>query len=351
MFGDPDGRRLARQRALLLAEAGKVLEAAEVLIRRAGFDPATCHDLVVKLAAQEQIELQRSIGRIEPRKRFKKHSSQPLLDRRPRSRLYIDESGKSVVEPINPSYFALGAVAFPEEKVDDYVVAADEIKRQFFGTTELTFHEPAMRFHDGLYYFDGDASKQTDFEQTIDQLVRTSDFVAFGVGVRKTAFERDFVAAGIDPYLPTDAYSVAIVMLLERYIDFLATNSPPRFGRVIFESQGPLEDAYHQLEFARTLLDGSQWVPSSAFRNWLEPGLRFTPKQGSDPTEVADMLSRDLYEWIKGDCRNVPKRWALFGEKMYCRGDGKAGKFGIKVFPDSDIRALIEQHRASCGAK
>jgi hypothetical protein len=254
MLGDPEGRRLARHRAMLLAEAGKVLQAAEALIRRAGFDADKCHDLIAELAKQEQIELQRSIGRIEPRKRFRKHSSQPLLDRRPRSKLFIDESGKSVVEPINPSFFALGAVAFAEEKVDDYVVAADEIKRQFFGSIDLTFHEPAMRNHDGPYYFGGDTDKQRDFQQAVDYLVRASDFVAFGVGVRKTAFERDFVGAGIDPYLPTDAYSVAIVMLLERYIDFLATQTMPRFGRAIFESQGPLEDVYHQLEFARTLL-------------------------------------------------------------------------------------------------
>ena len=313
-------------------------------------DHSSCRDLVARLAEQEQIELQRAYGRIEQRKRFKKHSSQPILDRRPRSNLYLDESGKSVVEPIAPSFFALGGIALAQEKVDDYRVAADEIKLEFFSTTDITFHEPAMRDHNGPYYFDGDSRKQREFSQAIDDLVDNTDFAAFGVGVRKTAFEQDFVASGVDPYLPTDAYSVAIVLLLERYVDFLAHTSQPRFGRVIFESQGPLEDAYHQLEFARTLLDGSQWVSASAFRNWLEPGLRFTPKQGSDPTELSDMLSRDIYEWIRGECRGIPKRWDLFGRKIYCRGDGKMGKFGVKVFPDSDIRETIERHRTTCGA-
>ncbi len=139
-------------------------------------------------------------------------------------------------------------------------------------------------------------------------------------------------------------------MLIERYIDFLASQSVRRLGRVIFESQGTVEDATHQLEFARLLLDGSQWVPDSAFRGWLETGLRFQPKCGSDPMELADMFARDLYEWIRDDCDKIPKRWELFGKKIYCRGDGTMGKFGLKVFPDADIREKIDNHRKACGA-
>jgi len=57
------------------------------------------------------------------------------------------------------------------------------------------------------------------------------------------------------------------------------------------------------------------------------------------------MLSRDLYEWIRDDCIGSPKRWDTFGKKIYCRDEGMMGKFGIKVFPDSDIRDRIEAHR------
>jgi hypothetical protein len=67
--------------------------------------------------------------------------------------------------------------------------------------------------------------------------------------------------------------------------------------------------------------------------------------------ELADMLARDLYEWVDSDCTAVPKWWRLFNRKVYCREDGRMGKFGIKVFPDSDIRERIEEHRAACGAE
>ena len=119
--------------------------------------------------------------------------------------------------------------------------------------------------------------------------------MAFGAGVRKELFVEDFVKTSVDPYLPTDVYHLAIIMLLERFIDFLSSSTTKRRGRVTFESQGPLEDAYHQLEYARTLIDGSQWVPDSAFQSWLESGLRFATKSGSDPMELAaDMMWRDI---------------------------------------------------------
>jgi len=352
--GDPGGRRLARRRAMLLAEAARVTRAVEVLLKRAEFEAETCSELIKQLSLREQIELQRSYGRIEARKRFKPHVSHPLLEKRPRSMLYIDENGKSKPEPLaeaRPTVFTLGAITMPAESVDDYCAAADEIKLQFFGTTDITFHEPQMRCRENLYYFGGNEQEQSDFDQAIDQLVRGTPFVAFGVGVRKEAFADEFVKSRIDPYLPADAYPLAIMMLLERYIDFLAFSSgDKRLGRVTFESIGPREDAYHQLEYARLLLDGTQWVPDKAFRSWLETGLRFEPKAGSHPLELADMFSRDLYEWVRGDCDVVPKRWGLFSEKIYCRGDGLSGKFGVKVFPDSDIRDRIEAHRVYCGA-
>lgn len=327
----------------------------EVLLKRAEFDDGgIIYELIEQLATREKTELQKSHGRIEPRGRFKPHVGHPLLEKRPRNGLYIDENGKSKPEPkllSLPTVFTLGAVAMPEESVDDYRVAADEIKLEFFGTKDFTFHEPYMRKREGPYLFNGDEGRQLEFDEALDRLVENANFVCFGVAVRKEAFYQEFIDTGVDPYLPTDVYALAIVMLLERYIDFLAFSAgSKRLGRVTFESIGSREDAEHQLEYARLLLDGSQWVPGKALRSWLETGLRFEPKAGSHPLELADMFSRDLYEWVRSDCNATPKRWEAFGRKIYCREDGKMGKFGVKVFPASDIQDRVDAHRVRCGA-
>lgn len=359
--GDPKGFRLAKQRAMLLSEAGRVALVLEALIDRANCDTGACKKLVKDLAKSEEQELHKGYGRVESRKRFKKvGTGAPLLEKRPRSRIYIDESGKSVPQlpsDRHPPFFALGAIAMQQEEVDNYCTAADEVKLKFFGRKDFSFHEPLMRQREddkrfGIdYSFGNDAARQLEFDLALDGLVEQSEFMVFGVGVRKAPFQKEFVETGVDPYLPTDIYPLAVLLLMERYIDFLAHEPEPRLGRVTFESQGPREDAYHQLEYARVLMNGSQFVPEGSFRDWLETGLRFEPKPyASDPMELSDMLSRDLYEWTRDGCSTTPKRWQLFSDKIYCRGDGQMGKFGVKVFPDSDIRELIDAHRSRCGA-
>ncbi|MYC07988.1 MAG: DUF3800 domain-containing protein [Chloroflexi bacterium] len=291
---------------MLLAEAGKVARLLESLLERADYNTDDYKKLVRDLAGHENSQLVKTYGRLESRKRYKGQSSQPLLEDRTTNSLYVDENGKSKPEPLaTPTFFSLGAISMTPDDADSYRNAADELKNDFFGRSDFTFHEPYMRNHDALYYFNGDKSKQNAFDDALNNLIEATPFVAFGVGVRKHAY---------------------------------------------FESQGPKEDAEHQLEYARLLLDGTQWVPSSAFRNWLETGMRFAPKSNSHPMELSDMFSRDLYEWVRGECGIKPYRWEVFEKKIYCRDDGMRGKFGVKIFPDSDIRDKIEVHRVQCGA-
>ena len=322
----------------------------EVLLKRAGYSANELVLLMKDLASYENSQLLKSYGRLQSRKRYKRYSPQPLQDSREINALYVDENGKSKPEPLPvPTFFSLGAISMTPTDAEQYKSAADELKNEFFGRTDFTFHEPHMRIRDGLYHFNGDSVKQDAFDDALGKLIELTPFVAFGVGIRKQAYA-DFVDASLDPYLPSDVYSLAIDLLLERYLDYLATNGRKTIGRVTFESQGPKQDAEHQLEYARLLLDGTQWVPDSAFRNWLETGMRFIPKSGSHPMELADMFSRDLYEWVRDGCESKPHRWKFFQDKIYCRRDGLRGKFGVKIFPDSDTRSVIESHRAQCGA-
>lgn len=273
--GDPEGRRLAHRRAMHLAEAGRVARALIALLKRAEFDIEACLQLVEQIAGQERDALGKAFGHVEFRTRFKGRSGHALLEGRPANFLHIDESGISSPERTKRrATFTMGAVAMDLEDVHTYRHAADEIKKRFFGTTELTFHEPLMRHRDGPYALSGSIRRQQQFDDAVADLISSSRFVAFGVAVRKTVFESEFVATGIDGYLPTNADAVAIHMLLERYVDFLAMDQQPRLGKVIFESQGAREDADRQFEVARVLVDGTQWISEKVFRHWVAPGVQ-----------------------------------------------------------------------------
>jgi Protein of unknown function (DUF3800) len=346
--GDSEGRRVARRRSHLLAEAGRVSRTLELLLERAGHPSDVARSLTLEILDAEQNQALKAEGRVESRRRFK---GGPIRVPAAPDRwlLFVDESGRS--NRGHTDYFALGAVALTGAEAERYRTRADELKKRLWGHSGLTFHEPYMRHHDGDYYFEGSAERQAEFDTAVERLVQETECVVFGVGIRKRAFA-EFVANGADPYLPFDVYAVAIQMLLERFIDFRATSTGERTrSKVLLEAQGPREDAEHQRVYADVLLQGTQWVPESAFQQWLETGVLFPAKHGSDPMELADMVSRDVYEWVEGGCTGTLGRWGLLSERIYRRGDGMQGKFGIKIFPDADIREVIEAHRRSCEPK
>lgn len=348
--GDPDGRRLAKERAVSLAEAGRLANVLAVMLDRAGVDTGAISEISRMVTREEQTALLQAHGRIESRKRFKITSQPPPHDDRVRDFLFLDECGKPSFRSADP-VFALGGISMSSVEVGRYNRRVNEIKKHFFGRTVFTLHEPNIRRHEENYSFGGDPARRREFCDALDSMVRDLRFRAFGVAIRKADFRR-FIDAGTDPYLPLDLYSVAIHLLLERYVDYLATRRPKRaLGSVTFESQGPKENAEHQRDYVELLLSGTQWVPDAAFRHWLETGVRFTRKQGTEPMELADMFSRDLFEWAGGGCVADPRRWACFDAKIYRRDDMSMGKFGVKVFPDSDVREAVEAHRARCAAR
>ena len=224
-----------------------------------------------------------------------------------------------------------------------YEEESDALKRRFFGRTDITLHEPLMRTHRQDFSFGGDEKRQHEFQDAVDELVASAEFAAFAVGIRK--WELIAGEEHQNSYLPRGAYEIAMQLLLERYIDYLHHDDQDWRGRVTLEAQGSREDAEHQQAFVELLLQGTQWVPDSAFRSYLETGLRFVGKDGSHPTELSDMLARDVFEWIRSDCERQPSRWPIFEEKFYRRGDLRSGKYGLKVFPAAGVGQQVELQR------
>ncbi len=319
-----------------------------LLLERAGSeDVASAKALEQNIAAAEAIALQRSHGRLESRTRFRRPNSggNPVREDRPRHFLFLDEAGTSQPPPERgkEAWFALAGVAMSSGRAMIYQEEADALKRWFFGRTDITLHEPLMRNHRQDFSFGGDEKRQREFRDAVDELVTGTGFVAFAVGIRK--WELMAGEEHQDAYRPNGAYEIAMQMLLERYIDYLHHEDQDWRGRVTLEAQGSREDAQHQQAFVELLLQGTQWVPDSAFRSYLETGLRFVGKDGSHPTELSDMLARDVFEWVRSDCEREPSRWPIFESKFYQRGDLRSGKYGIKVFPATGIEERVEAQR------
>lgn len=345
--GDPQGKKLARRQAEVMEEGCRLAECLSMLLRRAGLDDTNSKAIAQDLRIRSVQLTERAQGRVEARLTTRT-TGHPLLENRPVTCLFLDESGTSALAA-HDQVFALGGLAMHEEDVPDYVKRANDLKLEFFGRLEVTFHEPTMRKHNDDFSFGGDPKRREEFDDAFRKLVEDTKFVAFGVGIRKAQFKDQFIETNIDPYLPKNVYDLAIMLMLERFVDYLATNTERRLGRVHLESIGSLEDAKHQSSYADLLVHGTQFVSDGSFQSWVEAGCRFSPKQGSNPAELADLIAREVFEWTRSNCTVRPPYWDVLNSKCYLRGDGCYGKFGFKVFPSHDILADVLAHRVECG--
>lgn len=346
--GDPDGQRIAMRKAAALTEAARLTALAESRLRLAEINELDFTSLRNEIAALEKQITGVGSREVEGRRRYrgKKRYGRSAL---PGNDLFffVDESGSWKPPSIegDDDWFALGAIAMTKGAVDRYIAFADEVKVLFFDHNTVTFHEPQMRRGEEPFHFLGNDKERARLSNAVNLLVTEADFTAFGVGIRKRELFKNAIPSLTDPYLPTDPYPLALHLLLERFVDFLAYHPNRPRATIVMESQAAHLDALHQLTVAETVAKGTQYVSPQGFERFVRPGVEFVRKRGSHPTELADMLARDVFEWIKGDCAGEPLRWALFDQKLYRRGDLRRGKFGLKIFPDSDIRRRIEENR------
>ena len=347
--GDPQGSRIASRKKAAFAEASRLLALAESQLSKVDVTNIGFEVVRNDLAALEKSVTGSGSLVVEGRKTYRrKRRHSRTAGQVPKRFLFIDEAGRAErrLSKGGDDWFALGAVSMTGEAVDRYIQEADYIKTIFLGDSAVTFHEPMMRQRSLMFHFGGDRRKQEQFDEALAALISNSEFTAFGVGIRKGTLATLQNGPTADPYLPLDVYDLGLHLLVERYIDYLAYNPARLRASIVMESQEAHPDALHQLTVSETIAQGTQWVSPKAFQRYLNPGVEFVRKRGSHPTELSDMLARDIFEWIKTDCAREPLRWDLFGHKFYRRSDLQRGKFGLKVFPDSDIRDAVEAHRA-----
>jgi hypothetical protein len=129
--GDAAGRRLARRWSAAAEEACRIAECLAMAMRRCGLDHSDATKIAEDLRRQSTDFLRKAEGHISPRTTTRA-TGHPLLERRPITSLFLDESGSSSFgDPCTT--FALGGVAIHNEDVDNYIARADEIKQEFFG--------------------------------------------------------------------------------------------------------------------------------------------------------------------------------------------------------------------------
>ncbi len=283
---DPAGSPLDGRQGLALEEADRLLALVESHLRHMGLAEIELGVVRAELAAKRR-EVTGSGSRLPPGPRRYKSKRSHSRRRRPGTDwlLFIDESGswQPATDSVQDDWFALGAVAMTRDATSRYEANADAIKMAFFDSPFVTLHEPEMRRREAQFNFGGNEAKRIGFEAAVNHLVSEAEFAAFAVGIRKRALADGATDLPEISHLPLLPYPLALHLLLERFVDYLAYLPGRPRASIIMESQQSHLDALHQLTVAETIAYGTRYVSSRGFQNFLNPGVSFVENEAPIP--------------------------------------------------------------------
>ena len=285
---------------------------------------------------------------------------------RPVIRLFVDESGpaddvRNWESEKKNDFFTLGGIAISDDAREQYQERANQLKEKFFkGGPNVILHAFELRKamegpeEQGGKFALNTGKSWSELEQALEELVEQTEFTAFGIIIQKWVFFQEFTDPGKDPFLPRETYDLALHLLLERFVSFLASAPDAPIGSIALEYQGPEQNARHQLSIAETIAYGTRWVSPEPLQRDIRPGVEFLRKQPSHPLELSDVLANFLYRLARDEFGQLPrlrrgsstKLWGAFCRKFYQEGDLRQGKFGLKVFPTGRLDGWLDQFRA-----
>lgn len=345
---DPEGKRIARKNAAASGAALELLSTAHrwlTALPNLGF-AEQADGLRKDLRRFHDAEAGRSGGHLEPRRKYKGRSQHLAIEKgRGLITIYLDESGQAQMSPDQP-VFVLAGVALDDEEAKTYHDLANQLKHDFGLGSECTLHGPQIEKGVDDFAFGEDEIRQEEFRECVLRLVQDTPFRLFGAIIRKDVLVTDIESGETFGNLPPGLYEMALTFVAERFVDALHADSELKpCGKLVFESIGNLEDALHQRAFADLLIHGSEFVSGGCFRGWLRPGCEFKSKSGTHPLELADLAARSMLTWMR-DGRPVEHEFRrIWAPKIATREEVERGRFGVKIFPDHDIRDEIVELR------
>ncbi|MBI4495140.1 MAG: DUF3800 domain-containing protein [Chloroflexi bacterium] len=263
----------------------------------------------------------------------------------PRFTLYLDETGEPGLVNIDPVYPVLclcGCIIEDEAYRSAVIPALDGLKTEWFGTAQLTLHYSEIMKRSGPYVIFRDPARLYTFELGLAALIQRLPLVILAASIHKTEYRQQYgVAEPAGPSLPLDLYLLAVDFVIERLTGFLEQQRGIA-SAIVVEARGKRENRLLAQHYAERLKSGTQFYSSERF-NVLPRALSLKSKADRVAgLEVADLLAPPIAtRTLRADAEQKPL-WQAIKPKIWLRGDDRPGGVGLKTFPSSIGRAIMQ---------
>jgi hypothetical protein len=267
-------------------------------------------------------------------------SLKPAAPRRPRYRLYIDESGDHAfnkLEEIPHRFLALLGVWFKQE--DDLVFssAMDEFKAGIFparsGKPPVILHRSDIINRKGPFGVLREETKRKQFDDGLLGLVGNAPFKMICVILDKKKHQDSY----LHPYHP---YHYCLAAMLERYCGWLLYKNA--VGDVVAETRGKEEDVQLKQAYLRIYESGTFILGRDKYQRTLTTKeIKIRPKDANSAgLQLADALAHPVKQALLIEKGLVPDPGNVFGKQVY--------EIAKEKFNRNEWRGNVEGYGIKC---
>lgn len=250
-----------------------------------------------------------------------------LMEKKPKYNLYIDECGDHTLATFDRNFpiFTLCGILVPVKEVNAFKKALDELKKEFWNTTDVILHSRDIRKCEKHFdiLFDREI-KERFYERLNRVLSQQGIYIIVCCSVLK---EKCIAKHGVD----ADVYGTALKYVIQRSI-FCVDDTNPEGGiiDITVERRGKREDAallnyYNKLRFT-----GMHYVSPERLAGHIGHFGFSRKSENVFGLQVADLVAYPISRHVLNP-EKINPAFDVIVPNIY-NSNGK--RLGLKIFPD-----------------
>lgn len=240
---------------------------------------------------------------------------------------FLDETGDHGLGFVDKNFplFLLAGCLFKESAYQQTSKAINELKEEFFGTTEVILHSRDIRKCDGAFQILFDLDLKKRFYERLNGIISESDFTIIAVAIDKEKHIKKYGKGASNPY------SICLSYILERLI-FCTDKNGENKVVITIEKRGKREDA-QLLSHYNSMIDGGTYhVSSDRFKQRIEDFVMRLKRDNDIGLQIADLCAYPLARHVL-NAKEPYIPFKVIEDKLRKDVSGKIGGYGLKIFP------------------
>ncbi len=240
----------------------------------------------------------------------------------------MDETGDHGLSFIDENFpiFLLCGCLISAEAIAKLNEELDDLKVDFFGSTEVILHSRDIRKCEGAFQRLFDLELKARFYKELNTLISKADFNIIGGAVNKTEHIKRYGKGAADPY------ALSFSFILERMVYCLDNRDRKSVVDIHVEKRGKKEDRLLIGHFNSTVDGGTYYVSSERLKHRIAD-FRFHSKlENINGLQLADLCAYPLARYVMNPEMPSPA-FEIIKDKIYCDRKGRFDGWGLKVFP------------------